>query len=134
MKKVILIFIAMLTLLIPMLSTPAAASIEVISQTDTGVLAAPEGVTRVEWEFVACETLFRIGVAEVTYRHTTPKKVDGGFENVVQGGYWEGGTWYGWVEFDSWIDADRGTNHGDIAITFWTGYPSVEWSFNIRHR
>lgn len=138
MKKVVLVFIALLVLLIPLFSAPATATLYVIWQQDTGRPAGPDGVARIGWEFEACEYLYNHRVVTITLRHTTPKRVGPGeFNNPVVVDDWDPATgiWSGYVEFESVLtNGDRGTNHGDIVISFTSGYPSVEWSFNIRHR
>lgn len=136
MKKVVFVFLAMIALCIPLLSTGAVASVTEIVDYDTGIKAeAPEDRVRLEWTFECCYASFVYGVAEISYRHTSPKNAaPGGFDNPVQGGYWENGYWYGWVEFDSWISGKKGTNHGDIEFSYSNGYPcDISWSFNVRH-
>ena len=138
MKKVVLVFIALFVLLIPLFSAPATASLELIWRTDTGVPAeGPVDTVKVEWEFEACKPLYSYRVVEISYRHTSPKHAgEGGFRDIVVWNEYDDATgiWYGYVEFESWITGERGTNHGDIEISFTSGYPSIEWSFNIRHR
>lgn len=136
MKKLILVFIAMLALLIPMLSTGAVASVTEMTEFNTGIKAdAPDDTVRLAWKFEACRPSFTYGVATITYRHTTPKSAEpGNFEIVDQDGYWEDGYWYGWIDIHSWITGDKGTNHGDIEISYSNDYPcDIAWSFNIRH-
>ena len=138
MKKTLLAFLAISLLVMPFVSNTAQASVYEMTEYDTGIKAtAPQDKVNLTWEFEACYWAWYYGVAEIEYKDTSPKRAGpGGFENAEQGGYWENDVWYGWVEFDSQIKdgAKRGTNHGDITITFSNGYPQVlEWSFNVRH-
>jgi hypothetical protein len=136
MKKIILVFVAIFALSMSFVSNGAVASVYEMTDYDTGIKAdAPTDTVRLEWKFEACYPSFYYGVADVEWRHTTPKSAEpGGFSGFEQGGYWESGYWYGWVDIDSWITGSKGTNHGDITITFSNGYPQeLSWSFNIRH-
>lgn len=147
MKKLLLPLVLISLFAMPFFSTSALATGGDLVDYDTGVkVAGTESTVRISWEMTGCVYIMTRANVDIDYRHTTPKSaVPGGFDlsGMTIGGYFEenpsdpdAGTWYGYVEFTSYIhpDAKRGTNHGDITIYWSPAYPEVSWSFNVLHR
>ena len=141
MKKILLTALVMSLLILPFFSGNGYATLRERIDEDTGVKAtSPSDTVQIGWVWDTCKWNADNAIATVEYRSTSPKKVTGGFTGCDPEcelpiiGTWESGIWTAYVEIDSWISGgDRGTNHGDIHIT-WPGFDDdVTWSFNVRH-
>lgn len=134
MKKIFLAFLVVSFLALPFVSNNVLAGATLCGDYDTGIKAeAPEDTVVLSWEICTCEPWMNAAIVDITYKFTSPKKVNGGFDlpptidrTMI------GGIWYGSATFGSWIDSDHGTNHGEITITFPKGIV-ISWSFNVRH-
>lgn len=145
-RKSILLVVMVSFLVLPFLSNSAMATVGDLWDYDTGVpVEGTDALVTLHWEGEACEGAFLHSGTDVLieYRHTTPKSAEPGWFDLpaaIDGTFeydWDLKTWvwYGTAQFWSHIDpsASRGTNHGDITITWYNG-DVWSWSFNVRHR
>lgn len=137
MKKTLLAFLVISLLVLPFMSSGTLAGACLLDY-DTGIKAnGPSDTVTLSWEIKVSPGFEQGAVVTIRYKHTTPPSArPGGFDlseleidmTVIDE------IWYGSATFVSFINenADRGTNHGRIRIS-WEGHPDFGWSFNVQH-